>query len=88
MRALPADQHELDLAAGIAAPDLDAILQRDPPRRAAIIDRRRSRPRDADRFEFSDMLVARHRIAAGPAGDDGLVDRKRQRRQCALVARR
>src|SRR3954464_16037434 len=70
--ALPADQHELDLAAGIFAGDLDAILQGDPPRRASIIDRRRRRPRDADRFEFDDMLVARYRVAAGPAGDDGL----------------
>ena len=59
--------------------------ERNPPRRAAIIDRRRRRARDADRFQFGDVLVARHRIAAGPAGDDGLVDRERQRRQRALV---
>jgi len=83
--ALPADQHELDLAAGIFAGHLDAILQGDPPRRAPVVDRRGRRPRDADRFELSDVLVARHRIAAGPAGDDGLIDRKRQRRQGTLV---
>ena len=29
--------------------------------------------------------VARDGVAAGPAGDDGLVDRKRQRRQHPLV---
>src|SRR3954453_9890341 len=83
--ALPADQHELDLAAGIFAADLDAVLQGDPPRRASVVDRRRSWPRDADRFELSDVLVARYRITAGPAGDDGLVDRKCQRRARALV---
>ncbi len=58
----------------------DAVLLRQPPRRAAVVDRRRGRPGDADGFQLGDVLVARDGIAAGPAGDDGLVDRQRQRR--------
>jgi len=45
----------------------------------AVINRRGGRPRDADRLELGDVLVARHRIAAGPARDHGLIDRQRQR---------
>src|SRR3954464_12114993 len=73
--ALPADQHELDLAAGIFAADLDAVSQRQPAGGDAVIDRRRGWTRDADGFEFGDVLVARDRIAPGPAGDHGLIDR-------------
>src|SRR5215468_2953713 len=77
--ALPSYQDELDLAGGVVAADLDRIFCGQPARRAAVIDWRRRRPCDADRFELGDMLVARDGIAAGPAGDDGLLDRKRQR---------
>ena len=61
------------------------VFHGQPPRRAAVVDRRRGRPCDADGFEFGDVLVARDRIAAGPAGDHGLVDRERERRRRALV---
>ena len=40
----------LGLAAGISAADLDPVFQRQPPRRASVIDRRRGRPRNADRL--------------------------------------
>jgi hypothetical protein len=77
--SLPADQHKLDLAAGIFAANLDLVFRGQPPRRATVIDRRRRRSRNADRLQLRDMLVARDRIAPGPAGDDGVIDRQRQR---------
>jgi hypothetical protein len=82
--ALPADQDEFNLAARVTAADFDAVGGGNPPRRDTVIDRRLGRPRNADRFEFGDMLVARDRIASGPAGDDGPIDRQCQRGGCAL----
>src|SRR5207247_6097132 len=61
--ALPADQDELNLAAGVTAADLDAILRGQPPRGDPVIDRGSSRGRDADRFALGDVLVARDWIA-------------------------
>ncbi|GCC48874.1 hypothetical protein chiPu_0033089, partial [Chiloscyllium punctatum] len=83
--ALPADQHELDLAARLLAADLDRIREGKPARRAAVIDRRRRGPGDAERLELGDVLVARHRITAGPAGDHGLPDFQRERCCHALI---
>ena len=76
---LPADQYKLNLSAGIGATHFDAVVHRQPPCRDPIIDRRRDRARDPDRLELGDVLVAGDRIAAGPAGDDDLIDRQRQR---------
>src|SRR5262249_62415981 len=44
----------------------------------------RRRPGDTDRFELSDVLVTGRRIAAGPAGNDGLLNGKRQWRRATL----
>src|SRR5439155_8536539 len=68
--ALPADQHEFDFAGGLAAAAFDAVFHGQPPRRGAIVDRRRGWPGDAHGLEFGDVLVPRDRVAAGPAGDD------------------
>src|SRR5947209_14714551 len=56
--ALPADQHELDLAAGIATGDFDAVGQGQSSRSNAVEYRRRRGPRDAERLEFGDVPVA------------------------------
>ena len=82
--ALPADQDEFNLAARLIAADFDAIGGGQPPRGDTIIDRGRCRRRNTDPLEFGDVFIARDRIAAGPAGDNGLIDRQRQRGRRSL----
>jgi hypothetical protein len=82
------EQHEFDLAARLRAADFDAVGRRQPPRRHPVVDRCRGRPRNADGFEFGDMLVARYRIAAGPAGDHRFPNRQCQQRLLALRIQR
>src|SRR3954451_2414855 len=77
--ALPSDQDEFHLAAGVTAADFDAIARGQPPCGDTIVDWSASRTSNADGFQFGDVLVTRDRIAPGPPGDHCLVDRQGQR---------
>src|SRR5207302_11254469 len=52
--ALPSDQHEFNLAAGVASTDLDSVGGRQPPCCYTVVDRSSSGTRYADSCQFGD----------------------------------
>ena len=69
-----ADQHGLDLAGAVIAQDLDAVGLRQHLRGGAIVDRHPRRRLHADRLQLFDVMIERRDVAAGPAGDDKILD--------------
>ncbi len=62
--------HHLRLAARVAADHLDRVRGGEQRRGDAIEDRRRLRPRNAERFELTNMRLERGLIASRPSRDD------------------
>jgi hypothetical protein len=72
-------QHEFSLAAGGFTDGLDHGVRRNARYGGAIEDRCICRRLDAQGLKLPNMLFDRSRIAAGPAGDDELIDCNRCR---------